>query len=404
MKYRNFLYYFILFNVLFITVLLISCKKYSHIGGGNLPLKVQLQQNDSLLNINFAGLKVKLFDVKSGFSQIKSFDSLGNVVFDVYPGIYSLLVSGKVTINSEIMHVNAAISDFLLTQEGVQMRKGDAFQDFKIELPIVIPKTSALIIREVYYAGSKNINTGENYSRDQYIEIYNNSEYIQYLDSLFIGCMYPYNSNSGNHPFAGYDTTPIADAHWMFPGNGSDYPLLPGESAVIAECAIEHSVSDMHMHLENSHFAFYHPDLNTSMDASVTALTRTLKFQSNRYAISVSSPAIVIYRVPNVAEYYAHPEIWYRYYPGMTSGRQDWCIPQSWILDGVECFKYGENNTKRLRNYIDASYQQLTSGQNLGLALTRKIEAVMPDGRIIYQDTNNSWEDFEEKPANPRLR
>jgi hypothetical protein len=333
----------------------------------------------------------------------KNLDTSGCVVFALPTGTYSALISSEFLDGDNVCYANGAIADFFLDENGVSLKPNEAPGDSKIEVILNVSVSSAIIIREVYYAGSKNKNTGENYARDQYIELYNNSDFVYYLDSLFIGCIAPFNGISGSHPFAGYDTTPIADMHWMFPGNGTDYPLLPGESVVVAECAIAHPESNLELQLNRSHFAFYHFNLNTSIDPSVTALIRTYQTSSTRYPISVNSPAIVIYRIPNVAEYYETPEKWRRYEPGKTSGTLAWCIPQSWIIDGVECFQYGKDNKKRLREYVDASYNWLMSGQNMGLALTRKIQSTT-DGKIKYKDTNNSLDDFEEHIADPHLR
>ncbi|GHU86445.1 DUF4876 domain-containing protein [Bacteroidia bacterium] len=396
----------ILFILTFMSVMQ-SCLK-THLNGDESTLKLDVKAIFDTENtpegIDITAITCVVSNIKeTSLIHRKNLDSAGNIEFLLSPGSYSIVMSAEFVIDNNVYYINGAVSDFLLDEKGVSMKSNSGYQEPVINVEMLLSKSSALIIREVYYAGSKNINTGENYSRDQYIEIYNNSNSIVYLDSLFIGCMYPYNSISGSHPFAGYDTTPIADKHWMFPGDGNDYPLNPGESVVIAECAIEHTESDLHLHLEKSHFAFYASNLNTQKDPSVVALKCMLETQSNRYTLSISCPAVVIYKIPNVKEYYANPTMWCRFEPGRSAGRQDWCIPQSWILDGVEIFEMSGNNTKRLRGYVDASYCTLTAGRNIGLAVSRKIEKIV-NGKNIYKDSNNSIDDFEEKIATPTLR
>jgi hypothetical protein len=60
---------------------------------------------------------------------------------------------------------------------------------------------------------------------------------------------------------------------------------------------------------------------------------------------------------------------------------------------------------KRQPSSVDAGYVYLREGQNKGNAVVRKVKEVLEDDRIIYQDTNNSAEDFvSDVPASPILK
>jgi len=105
-----------------------------------------------------------------------------------------------------------------------------------------------------------------------------------------------------------------------------------------------------------------------------------------------------------VARWLADVERWQNYQPGSTSGLKYMHIHRSWILDGVECVQNPANALKRQPASVDAGFTWLRQGQNKGNAVVRKVKEVLPSGRIIYSDTNNSTGDFlYDVPAAPIL-
>ena len=232
-----------------------------------------------------------------------------------------------------------------------------------------------------------------------------------YLDSLCFGAMAPANGIATNNPWAGMDTIALFSMVWMFPGTGQDYPLGPGESAVIGMNAADHTTrSNLGLNLAKAHFGVYHPDLTMAagneIAPGVTALIRIIPAQGNAYSFSVSSPAPVIFRpVMGVARYLSEQGRWERYQPGSSSGMKYWHIAKEWILDGVDCTNANTIGNKRFPLSVDAGFAYVSTGANSGLAVRRKVEQVLPDSRIVYQDTNNSSEDFEMNVVpNPRLK
>ena len=73
-------------------------------------------------------------------------------------------------------------------------------------------------------------------------------------------------------------------------------------------------------------------------------------------------------------------------------------IPTDWVLDCVEaCRNEQETANKRVPARLDASSLFIPQGSYSGMSIRRK-EVTLPDGRGIYQDTNNSEADFEVIP------
>jgi hypothetical protein len=74
---------------------------------------------------------------------------------------------------------------------------------------------------------------------------------------------------------------------------------------------------------------------------------------------------------------------------------QAYKIPIEDILDAVELVNDETKVTlKRVPGVLDAGVS-FVGGSYLGKSVARKVKEVLPDGHIIYKDSNNSSEDFE---------
>jgi hypothetical protein len=161
------------------------------------------------------------------------------------------------------------------------------------------------------------------------------------------------------------------------------------------------------LNFSKAHFGIYHPSLSGhEIVPGVPAMERIISAQGTAYSVSVSSPALVIFRPSmGVRAWLDDANQWKRYTPGQTSGTEYWYIAKEWILDGVECSNGPTTlNVKRLPLSVDAGFTYVSTGSNSGRAVRRKVDQVLPD-RIVYQDTNNSSADFEINVIpNPRIK
>lgn len=348
--------------------------------------EVQLQvvlppDNTSAQSLDLTQVEVRLQNKANPFMYTNHLDAQGKTTFRVQPGRYDLLASA---IYESGASVNASKSDFLLTDAGTQV---------DLTLNVVIP--NPLIIREFYYHGS-NTPEGSNYTKDRYIELYNNGLETLYLDSLCITSVYPYNSTTGSNAWAGRDTIAAAGMVWMIPGTGKQYPMEPGASCVLAYCAVDHTQrATSHLDLSRAHFGFYDDALSGhEIAAGVTPLIRIVAAQGTAWSLSIHSPALVVFRpAMGVANYLADAARWERYEPGKSSGTKYWHIAKEWITDGVECVDSPAQSIKRLPESVDVSYVYMRSSRYSGKVVTRKIKQ-QSNGQTFYQDTNNSADDF----------
>ena len=359
-------------------------------------LTVQLRLQETDVEVDLTQLEVRLQNKSADFTYLEHPDADGLVSFDVQPGKYDVVASAW--FKATRIAVNGASEEFILLDE------------LRLEIPLLVAVPNPLIIREAYYHGSSTLE-GANYTKDTYIELYNNAGpggQTLYLDSLCLAAIFPYNSTTGNNAWTGSDKLAIAQMYWMFPGDGHTYPLAPGESAVVAcQAAVDHAGrATSGLHLNKAHFGCWSETLpRHEIAAGVVPMVLNMTGQGNAWALSVHSPAIVVFRPEmGVAAWQSQAAVWEDYEPGTSSGSKYWHIHKDWILDGVECVDSPTAAIKRLPGSVDASYVWMRSGHYSGLCVTRRLD--FTEGGIdVFQDTNNSDADFlPDSTPSPRLK
>ena len=370
-------------------------------------LDVQLRLDNTEVAFDLTELEVRLQNKGADFTYTAHPDASGQVSFEVQPGKYDVVASAW--FKSTRIAVNGASEEFILTADGLYDAQGTLRAPL-LEIPLHVAVPNPLIIREAYFHGSSTLE-GANYTKDTYIELYNNAGpggQTVYLDSLCLATVFPYNSTTGNNAWAGRDTIPIAQMYWMFPGDGHTYPLAPGESAVVAcIAAVDHGGrATSGLPLQKAHFGCWSEILpRHEIAAGVVPMVLNMTGQGNQWAISIHSPAFVVFKpAMGVAAYQSQAAIWEDFEPGKSSGSKYWHIDKAWILDGVECVDSPSSAIKRLPGTVDASYVWMRSGHYSGKCVTRRLDFTA-DGIEVFMDTNNSDADFiPDSPLNPRLK
>lgn len=355
-----------------------------------------------------AGAEIKVINPGSGVEYKLFSDAQGKATIQLQHGFYRVSVSDKGS------PVSGAIPIFNKTID--QIRLVDTLKgDLNLNIEMVLSYSGQLIIKEVYYRGCTGPD-GKTFQYDKYLSIYNNSDEVAYLDSVCFGIVEPYNAPSNPAPWTYTnaqgqkvlrDTVPIIEAVWQFPGTGKSHPLQPGQQAVVAlSAAVNHTIlRPQSVNLDvpgywvcyNQRYtnASYHPSPGPNLAGRWLNLLWK-EGTSSAYPFSVSSPAPVIFRIPEVgAQAFVNNPANRSRKPGTTSATEYIMIPSSWILDGVECFDVTTRN-KRLPSSIDATYALQTESY-LGKTIHRKVDEAATQkagGRIVYMDTNNSANDF----------
>ena len=352
------------------------------------------------------GASVLVEDINTGSRYTAVTDISGQASFRLPNGLYRVNLNGREDGNI----FNAAADKVVLSGK-----------DLTLNLRISVSKSGTIVIKEIYCGGCKKLPQEGNYQYDQYFILHNNDYQVQYLDALCFGTLSPYNS-TGSNPWVSKDPVtgdtvypeflPIIQAVWQFPGDGDDFPLQPGEDAVIClKGAVDHAAQyPLSVNLNKpGYFVCYNntyfpnttshpaPGDQISVDRYLNVVVKTGK--ANAYTLSISSPTLVVFRAEGVAvEDYVRQSDTIIPVPGSTVDNVV-KVPYEWVVDAVEVFDgTSSTNSKRLVPSLDAGYVTQTD-LYLGRSLMRNIDeqASVNAGYEILQDTNNSLNDFYER-------
>lgn len=369
------------------------------------------------LNVETEGLKLKSMLIKfdnygEGYHQEKEFEGESVNLDGVLPGIYTVTVSGVGT--------DASGSEYYVNGNAVnQALYGD---NPKLDISLQGLKISPLVFKEIYYAGSKTPK-GTNWFRDQFYEIYNNSAETQYLDGVYFADLTPVKSTTKLPLWPEEDGNNYAYANrvWRFPGSGTDYPLAPGESCVIAQFAANQKLDiynpNSPVDLSSSEFEFNMHNANFPDQPAIDMVHVFYNGKAEmgtipQYLTSVYGGAYVIFKVPEGDKYDPVNDASMKTTDLSKPNSKTYYakIPVKYVLDAVECIDNESMvNAKRVPAVLDAGMTWVGSTY-CGLSVARKPSVdengnyiKRDNGAMIFQDTNNSTDDFD-RGLVPQLR
>lgn len=312
-----------------------------------------------------------------------------------------------------------------------------------------------IIIKEVYNGGCPKDEGTESFIQDKCIILYNNCPQQAVVNNLCFGFATPYNAEApSNNVIYGDDGRlvyedegfiPALNGIWYYPHSLVIEPY--SQIVVNVHGAIDNTktYSKSVNYANKDYYCMYDPESGynntlyypTPADVIPTShYLKTVKFgQGNAWALSLTSPALFIFQPKDVSpmSYATNADnLWYA--PGEAHDAIHACvkIPGEWIIDAVEVYNAAkkEDCKKRLTADLDVGYVYLTN--KLGHSLYRNVdqewteslpenkgklvygyalgvddstdpagidaEASMRNGaHIIFQDNNNSSDDFHER-------
>lgn len=433
-----------LIYILFIGLILGSCKKDKSTGIQPVDLKVKVSYaiETSGYTLPVHGISVKIKNVNTGTIQSLNANEIGLITFSqIAAGTYDIDATIRITADNytKLTGIPTATDiTFNASAKNKQINVGFAEE---IELALVSGQINDWVIKQVYYAGSHRVD-GATF-RDQFIEIYNNSDQVLYADGLsfaelvgivdlpatkyhVLGSKQMDWSKSVNMPgnIDANNDYVYARALFTLPGTGQQYPVQPGKSIVIAQTALNHKAPftdnngkqvtvlnpSLTIDLSGADFEAYYGSFLTKPFASdVDTAVPNLEVVSyigndmildnlGRYAYALLK-ADANTKLSNLPEY-NYPTL---AEPTSTSAKYRQ-IPNRLILDAVEVQPTlpADRIPKKLNPSLDAGFAFVPAGAYTSQSIIRKTEKTV-NGRILLKDTNNSTEDFDFlTTANPR--
>lgn len=397
---------------------------------------------------NLAGLEVRMRNTATETVFTATTNTNGMAEFKVAPGIYEVSASMTITTDEYKYIYNGSKGQVTIVSG----------QNDNIELEITETKVrlvvgeGTLVIKELYNGGCQKDDGSGFFQADKCVILYNNSANPVKAANLCFAIISPYNSQADNKwydeggklIYADDNYLPALDGIWYFPDTLRVNPY----QQVVVNCqgAINNikTYSQSVNYANKDYYCMYDPEIGYNnksyypTPADVIPTSHYLKAVkigiSNAWALSITSPALVLFQTKDVSltDYMANADNMI-YTPGAAQNdiNKNLKVRREWIIDGIEVYTSTSNdNVKRLTADVDAGYVTLTNKQ--GHVLYRNIdqkatealvensgklvynyslgvenstdpsgidaEASMKNGaHIVFQDTNNSTADFHER-------
>lgn len=346
-----------------------------------------------------AGAKVVLFNQAKAYKIEAVTDQNGKVHFSmVEPGFYTITVSHSYSSESKIFYYNG--------QKNIEV-----FGNITDSVKASGSSTGAFVIKEIYYSGSTTP-AGKPYSGDQYLEIFNNTSEIQYADGISVLEHDSY--ATGENIWKSIADSIVVGLIWTVPGNGNEVPVLPGKSIILARDGINHRDDpngnpQSPVNLGKADFEFFvfkekiedvdSPGVANLIEDFFSIRTNDIAFHTK------GGSALAIAKLPvkttEERKAYINKNLVSKATATGSNTNYYAKIANEHVIDAVEV-TWDEAHAiyKRFPPQLDAGYTYVASGSGSGKCIRRKIKEIT-DGRVIYQDTNNSTEDFL-KDVDPR--
>ena len=317
---------------------------------------------------------------------------------DILPGVYTISVSASQNQGGFTYTIAGSESNVSLIADGAE-----------VVVRVDAVKEAALVFKEIYYTGVDPANL---YFRDQFYEIYNNSTEVVYADGLCIAETVFANIDKSviyEWPIPNADQYVFARVIWQLPGDGKTYPVQPGESFVIAQWATNHKAENLSKGLSPV-------DLT---GAEFEAIEKETTFNgillTDNLAINMKKVVQAGYAMPqwltstDGSRYVLFkPSEPLKNEDFITATNADYQgtareIAISDVIDAVQAVNNESGmSVLGLPTALDAG-AIWCSGSYVGESIARKIKETRPDGTNVYQDTNNTSNDFEVK-KDPQVR
>lgn len=358
-------------------------------------LTIQVKMPDGFKEeIKYAHKTVVLKSNRMTYTAITDANGVARLS-DIIPDIYSISTSWEIDGNTYVSMVNSVVENKDVVLSG-NLTKEKVFASGTIGMQLSKATKQSLIISKIYSSGTRD-NNNKTYRADAYVEIFNNSDETQYLDStLYLGFVeaesviaYPAAANPGYV---------YARQVFRFTGTSEKIAVLPGKSLVIANSAIDHTkFASNSVNLSNADFEAKNTIYSNNSNVKELPLVYT-SFASLQYMNLVNGGFNGTFLFKTTGNVSAYPVF---YIPGKETGNRFMRIPVQYVFDGVETLKNefgtGPNlSAKRLPGFVDAGYMFINaiSGYT-NESIERRVDTSGSTAERYYLiDTNNSLNDF----------
>lgn len=391
-----------LFRTLLLVCAVISftaCSSDSDSPEAQTSLKLNLKLVPESIQVKeYKHLTISFKELNTGFTTTQELKNTNTLQVTLPSGTYNIIAEGSIVYNDNSGSTEAKVGG---VQTGMVINGSELSKTMEIAMKA---GSSDLILEEIFFTGSKTPQ-GAMYFGDQYFKITNNTDQTLYADGmLLIQSSFMTNEKQDYSPNI-MGTTLSAGAIIRIPGTGNTYPVLPGESIIIAEDAINHKeFNPSSINLSQANFQIFKED---SDDIDNPAVPKMANVFEKMVIHTQGYYAYALARMPKgMSNEALVAQNSYTYTYNLTFGGDVYPmdgiavkIPNEWITDVVNLSVQDSFQWLVTSPALDMGWTSVSTfdgdKNRFGKAVRRKVMGKTLDGKNILKDTNNSTTDFE---------
>ena len=331
--------------------------------------------------------------------QSESFTDAASI--SLLPGLYDLSYTATASLHDGIDAEVRAPRRSITVKEGTSVAL-EAFVNLA---------TDDLIIEEIYFAGSLT-GSAYQYSADNYVKLYNNTDHVIYADGIAIFETTFMSVQKFEYSPDIRDEAVAVDAVYVVPGSGKDCPVEPGKSLLIADNGMNHKeINENSIDLSHADFEWYDESMNpafTDIDnPGVKNLDKWYCSSNTMFALhNRGYKSYGIARIPadyDIDRYLSEKAYSYTYKLSVPAGVFEipgdcYMMPNEWVVDMVnlsvaQMFVWTVTSPRLDMGWTSCGQIDMDPDRYFH-SVRRKYLTTADDGRIILKDTNNSTDDF----------
>ncbi|MGQ1787792.1 MULTISPECIES: DUF4876 domain-containing protein [unclassified Saccharicrinis] len=359
-------------------------------------LSVEVSFPDELGGVNKDGVSLSLINQNSG----KVYDGLtgteGEWEIEIPEGVYNVSAFAEkeyTTIAGSESFTTTA--NLVGTQENLSI-VGKS-QSLSLELSVSI-NSNTWVFKELYFTGSRTPED-KSYRSDKYFSIVNNSDEVLYADGISLSESHVLTSSDVYdwESIVSRDEAFVVNHIYTIPGDGTTYPVQPGETIILADLGIDHTTENPNsFDLTMADFEWWD---DHSLDSDVPEVENLIKSYSSSKTIwtphNRGLKSYIIFKQEGAMDDFLTNNV----IEGQTAIGKPlirYKVPNDVIIDAVEMSTPSSFSLKVISPALDASYTHCgdEGDERYGKCVRRKVAREV-NGRKVYMDTNNSAVDFE---------
>ena len=377
-------------------VLLNACKKDDNNGIPTEPLSItfHLQAPDKVAITQYATLTLTLTELNKNEKVEKVYHNVSSSDFklELSAGSYEVRAAGSVNYTQSGTTATGEVAGFV--------SKIDILTATTYTVPLSLKITPSgegdFIIEEIFFTGTATPE-GKQYFGDQYIKLYNPTNKVLYADGLVLADSEFLTVNKRDYTPNVMAEAFTAGSMVQIPGTGTQYPVQPGKSIVIAEQGINHKENNPNsIDLSKADFENFYPPRVKDVDG--VGVTNNINLHGIFIFNNRGNRSYVIARFPEGTTT-TTLQYDYEYKVGTRlMQRQALKIPNNWIVDAVNLSTKTGFEWIVTSSSLDSGWAYVANDEKdtsrYGKSVRRKVLSEK-NGKPIFKDTNDSTEDFE---------